>query len=101
MGRFAWENTLARPDAGEWTVIMGMEDGPASLDNQLYMYVGKKDRRHGASVLSRNGLDTGKLYTFVSDTPGHVERVDNFASGSITGHWVELPDQTSVDEVDP
>jgi Bacterial protein of unknown function (DUF839) len=85
MGRFAWENTLARPDAGEWTVVMGMEDGPASLDNQLYMYVGKKDKSKTASVLSRNGLDTGKLYTFVCDTPGH---------------WVELPDQTSVSETD-
>jgi secreted PhoX family phosphatase len=97
MGRFPWENTLARPDAGEWTVVMGMEDGPASLDNQLYMYVGKKDRRPGASALSRNGLDTGKLYTFVSDTPGQVSEL-TFTSGSITGHWVELPDQTHVDE---
>lgn len=97
MGRFAWENTLARPDAGEWTVVMGMEDGPASLNNQLYMYVGRKDRRPGASALSRNGLDTGKLYTFVSDTPGQVSEL-TFTSGSITGKWVELPDQTSVDE---
>jgi len=99
MGRYAWENTLARPDAGEWTVVMGMEDGPATLDNQLYMYVGKKDRRPGASVLSRNGLDTGKLYVFVSDTPGQTGE-DNFTSGSIIGHWVELPDQTSVSETE-
>ena len=97
MGRYAWENTLARPDAGEWTVIMGMEDGPASLVNQLYMYVGKKDRSNGASVLSRNGLDTGKLYTFVSNTPGQVSEL-TLTSGSITGTWVELPDQTNVDE---
>ena len=26
-GRFAWENALVRPDAGELTVVMGMEDG--------------------------------------------------------------------------
>lgn len=99
MGRFPWENTLARPDAGEWTVVMGMEDGPASLDNQLYMYVGKKNRGAGASVLSRNGLDTGKLYTFVCDTPGQTGE-NTFTSGSITGHWAELPDQTSVTETD-
>lgn len=99
MGRFAWENTLARPDAGEYTVVMGMEDGPATLDNQLYMYVGKKNRAKGASALSRNGLDTGKLYTFVCDTPGQTGE-DTFTSGSITGHWVELPDQTSVSETD-
>ena len=97
MGRYAWENTLARPDAGEWTVVMGMEDGPATLDNQLYMYVGKKNRSAGASALSRNGLDTGKLYTFVCDTPGQTGE-NTFTSGSISGHWVELPDQTSVSE---
>lgn len=99
MGRFSWENTLARPDAGEWTVVIGMEDGPATLDNQLYMYVGRKDRRAGASVLSRNGLDTGKLYVFISDTPGKTGE-DNFTSGSIVGHWEELPDQTNVSEAD-
>ncbi|MBC8126334.1 MAG: hypothetical protein H8M99_04200 [Gloeobacteraceae cyanobacterium ES-bin-144] len=95
-GRFAWENALVRPDAGELTVVMGMEDGPATLDNQLYMYVGKKNKSAGASVLSRNGLNTGKLYTFVSDTAGKTGE-DNFTSGSLTGHWEELPDQTSVD----
>ncbi len=99
MGRFPWENALVRPDAGEYTVVMGMEDGPATLDNQLYMYVGKKSRSKGASVLSRNGLDTGKLYTFVCDTPGQTGE-DTFTSGSITGHWVELPDQTHIDEAE-
>ncbi len=39
-GRFPWENALVRPDKGEWTVVMGMEDGPSTPDNQLYMYVG-------------------------------------------------------------
>jgi hypothetical protein len=96
-GRFAWENALVRPDAGEWTVVMGMEDGPNTLDNQLYMYVGKKNKSKGASVLSRNGLDTGKLYVFVSDTLGKTGE-NNFTSGSIVGHWEELPDQTSVDQ---
>ncbi len=96
-GRFAWENALVRPDAGELTVVMGMEDGPATLDNQLYMYVGKKSKSKGASVLSRNGLDTGKLYVFVSDTAGKTGE-DNFTSGSIVGHWEELPDQTSVSQ---
>jgi hypothetical protein len=99
MGRFPWENTLARPDAGEWTVVMCMEDGPATLDNQLYMYVGRKSRSKGASVLGRNGLDTGNLYVFVSDTPGQTGE-DTFTSGSIVGHWVELPDQTSRTELE-
>ncbi len=97
MGRFAWENTLVRPDDGEWTVAMCMEDGPTTPDNQLYLYVGKKNRSAGASVLSRNGLDTGKLYAFVSTTPGKTSEL-NFTTGSIAGKWVELPDQTSRGE---
>lgn len=98
MGRFPWENALVRPDDGEWTVVMGMEDGPTSPDNQLYLYVGKKSRNRNASVLSRNGLDTGKLYTFVSTTPGKTSEL-NFTTGSIAGKWVELPDQTLRSEV--
>jgi Bacterial protein of unknown function (DUF839) len=93
MGRYAWENNLVRPDAGEWTVVMGMEDGPNTPDNQLYMYVGKKSRVRGASVLSRNGLDTGKLYTFVADAGSPADETA-FTTGAITGRWVELPDQT-------
>ena len=99
MGRFAWENTLVRPDAGEWTVVMGMEDGPNTPDNQLYLYVGKKSRARNASVLSRNGLDTGKLYTFVANA-GSPNNETNFTSGSITGRWVELSDQTHVSAAD-
>jgi len=93
-GRFPWENALVRPDAGELTVVMGMEDGPNTPDNQLFMYVGKKSKAKGASVLARNGLDTGKLYTFVANAGSPINET-TFTSGSITGTWVELPDQTS------
>jgi hypothetical protein len=70
LGRFAWENTLIQPSHGARTVAMGMEDGPATLakaseNSQVYMYVGKKDRSHGATVLRRNGLDNGELYVLV------------------------------------
>src|SRR5918994_2412855 len=49
LGRFAWENTLVQQNTGQLTVIMGMEDGPASQDpaqsnSQLYLYVGVKNR---------------------------------------------------------
>lgn len=98
-GRFAWENALVRPDKGEWTVVMGMEDGPNTPDNQLYMYVGKKSKAPGASVLSRNGLDTGKLYTFVANAGSPINETA-FISGSITGQWVELSDQDSVSAAD-
>ena len=73
---------------------MGMEDGPSTPDNQLYMYVGKKNKAKGASVLSRNGLDGGKLYTFVAAAGSPTNEL-TFTNGSITGYWAELPDQDS------
>ena len=79
LGRFAWENTLVQPTQGNKTVIMGMEDGPAVLDpaqenSQVYLYVGKKDRSRGASVLRRNGLDNGELYVLVPEDLGAGQR---------------------------
>ena len=91
LGRYQKENTLVQPGRGTRTVVLPTEDGPATLDNQLYMYVGKKDRSKNASVLARNGLDNGKLYVFRSLDPArNSERT--FTSGSVTGEWVELPD---------
>lgn len=90
LGRFAWENALVRPAVGAQTVIMCMEDGPTTPDNQLYMYVGTKSKAAGASVLSRNGLDTGKLYAFVADAGSPLNEI-TFTSGSVTGSWVEIP----------
>jgi secreted PhoX family phosphatase len=97
-GRFPWENTLAQPRRRQTTVLMGMEDGPASTDNQLYMYVAEKDYRWNASPMERNGLVGGKMYTFVSDTPGVTTEEHFFAlatpsnpNPTITGHWVVIP----------
>jgi hypothetical protein len=90
LGRFSKENTLVQPNRGTQTVIFSLEDGPPTLDNQLYMYVGRKDRSAGASVLTRNGLDNGKLYLFRSLDPArNSERT--FTSGSVTGEWIEIP----------
>jgi hypothetical protein len=90
MGRFSKENTIVQPGTGNRTVIFPTEDGPATLDNQLYMYVGKKDRTKHASVLARNGLDKGKLYVFRSLDPArNSERT--VTSGSVAGEWVEIP----------
>jgi hypothetical protein len=89
LGRYAKENTVVQPGQGTRTVIFPTEDGPATLDNQLYMYVGKKDRSANATVLARNGLDNGKLYVFRSlDPANNSERT--FTSGSVTGEWVQI-----------
>jgi hypothetical protein len=89
LGRYSKENTVVQPTRGRRTVIIPTEDGPATLDNQLYMYVGTKDRSRTASALRRNGLDNGRLYVFRSLDPArNSERT--FTSGSVTGEWVEI-----------
>ena len=95
MGRFAKENTVVQPGHGTRTVAFPTEDGPPTLDSQLYMYVGKKDHSKGASALSRNGLDTGSLYVFRSfDSARNSERT--FRAGSVEGEWVEIPNAGSM-----
>jgi secreted PhoX family phosphatase len=98
-GRFPWENTLAQPKRGSATVLLGMEDGPASPDNQLYLYVGTKERTRGATPMRRNGLDNGKLYAFVSDTAG-IDTELTFTAGSIDGHFVEIPNAEALSDVE-
>ncbi len=102
LGRFAWENTLVQPDTGRRTVMMGLEDGPTALDpavenSQLYMYVGRKDRRAGASVLRRNGLDNGSLYVLVPANAVNAGEAQ-FATGTIDVAWREIPNAEDLDE---
>ena len=104
LGRFAWENTLVQRYTGKRTVIMGMEDGPASQDpaetnSQLYLYVGEKDYSPGATVLERNGLTGGTLYVFKSqDATRNSEAT--FQNGTIAGQWVAIPDAHAMSDVE-
>ena len=101
LGRYSKENTVVQPGHGKRTVIFSFEDGPATLDNQLYMYVGEKDRSARASVLERNGLVDGKVYVFRALDPAmNSERT--FTSGSVTGEWVEIPnaDELTAEELE-
>jgi secreted PhoX family phosphatase len=96
-GRFPWENALAQPRRRKLTVLMGMEDGPNTPDNQLYMWVGEKDFSRNASPMRKNGLLDGKLYVFVSTTTEVNTEPAFFAlgeGGTIQGEWVEI---TSAD----
>jgi Bacterial protein of unknown function (DUF839) len=102
LGRFPWENTVVQPTPGNRTVIMGMEDGPAALDrsvtnSQVYMYVGKKDRRNGAGVLRRNGLDNGELYVLVPADPDDASEAQ-FESGTIDVEWKLIPNAGALSD---
>ncbi len=103
LGHFAWENALVQRDTGRYTVIMSMEDGPASQDrsqvnSQLYMYVGEKDRSRGATVLERNGLVGGDLYVFRSKNLAQNSE-STFLNGSIDGEWVSLGNVSALNDV--
>jgi secreted PhoX family phosphatase len=83
-------------------VVMGMEDGPNALgadaeNSQVYMYVGKKDRRAGAGVLRRNGLDNGELYVLTPADPAKGSEAA-FSSGTIDVEWTLIPDAGALDE---
>ena len=103
LGHFAWENALVQSNTGKYTVIMSMEDGPASQDraqvnSQLYMYVGEKDHSRGATVLERNGLVGGSLYVFRSKDLARNSEA-SFLNGSIDGEWVSLGNVSALNDV--
>lgn len=104
LGRFPWENTLVQKGTGRLTVVMGMEDGPASqnpaeTNSQLYLYVGVKDDRRGATVLQRNGLTGGKLYVFRSKAPARNSEAA-FQSGKLDGEWVLVPNAHTMTDAE-
>ena len=64
LGRFSWENSVAHPNLGDRTVVIGQDDSAptASVPNngQVYVYAGDKSAT-GSSV-ARAGLAGGSLY---------------------------------------
>ncbi len=100
IGRFAWENTLVRPDAGKYTVLMGMEDGPNTTDNQLYMWVGVKDKK-ASEPLAKNGMarQSGKLYVLIPDDPTQISEAV-VTSGSFNAHWVAIDNAEALTDVE-
>jgi hypothetical protein len=89
LGHMARENTVVMPHTGDRTVIVSLEDEFEGANAQLWLYVGRKQA--GAdSVLARNGLVGGKVYTFVGSDEELVDE-STFTEGSITGEWVEIP----------
>ena len=101
MGHFAKENVVVLPGTGDKTVVMLLEDGPSSLDSQLYMYVGTKNPA-AADPIQRAGLVGGQLYFFRSTTAGKTDE-SNFhkADGAIAGEWVSVASVLNAGETVP
>jgi len=87
LGKFSWENSVTHPNAGDKTIVVGLDD---STPGQLYVYVG--DKRDAGNAIERAGLQGGKLYgvkvpgkafeTGVLDGDFSLEDVSDLALGS-------------------
>ena len=94
LGRFNKENSVVQPTQGTQTVIFPTEDGPATLDNQLYMYVGKRTGRPGPRSCRATGSTTARCMSSARSTRPATAR--SFTSGSVTGEWVPIPDAEAL-----
>ena len=74
LGRFQWENSLAHPNAGDRTIVIGNDD---SIPGQLYVYVG--DKRTTGNPAERAGLVGGALYGIRVTNGG-----SNYLNGPVT-----------------
>jgi hypothetical protein len=57
LGKFAWENSVASPNSGNKTVVVGLDD---TTPGEVYVYVGTKT--NSGSPVDRAGLTNGSLY---------------------------------------
>jgi hypothetical protein len=58
LGKFSWENSVAHPDTGVSTVVVGLDD---SGGGQLYFYVGTKTS--DSNPVEAAGLNNGNLFS--------------------------------------
>jgi hypothetical protein len=98
LGHFPRENAVVMRGTGRRTVILATEDGPRTLDSQLYMYVGIKDRT-SRDPLRRNGLDNGRLYVFASDDARDDEN-QLLQGDRVRGHWEEVENAAQLSDVE-
>ena len=62
LGKFSWENAVAKPGVGTKTVVVGLDD---SGGGQVYLYVG--DKKATGNDVERAGLTGGQLYGLTID----------------------------------
>ena len=87
MGRGAWEN-VAELNPGDTTHVAFLL-GDDTAESPLYLYVGQKGGAGDNDFLDNNGLKSGQLYVWGSDTGELDPRVFS-GTGTITGSWLAL-----------
>jgi hypothetical protein len=73
LGRMAFENVVAHPNAGDETIVIGLDD---TTPGEVYFYVGRKQRT--GNPVERAGLVGGKLYGITVTNGGA-----NYGSGAV------------------
>lgn len=74
LGKFSWENSVASPDSGAKTVVVGLDD---TNPGQVYVYVG--DKQATGNTIEKAGLSNGKLYGIAASGIGNTLTGDNEA----------------------
>lgn len=90
LGRFSWENSVAKPGYGVKTAVVGLDD---SGGGQVYVYIG--DKTDSGTEVEKAGLSNGTLYGLkISDVPaesdstggvGFSKRFTLVALGDVSG----------------
>ncbi len=77
LGKFSWENSVAHPNPGRETVVVGLDD---SGGGQVYVYVGTKTRSY--NPVAAAGLTDGVLYGIKVDGYPAEDPTTGIPSGS-------------------
>ena len=73
LGKFSWENSVAHPNAGDRTLVVGLDD---STPGQVYLYVG--DKQTQGTPVEKAGLQDGRLYGIkVDGFPDEIAAIAN------------------------
>jgi Alkaline phosphatase PhoX len=91
LGRFSWENSVAKPDAGVATVVAGLDD---STPGQVYFHIGTK--RAGGNDVEKAGLTGGTLYGLKIDTVATETNGTTVPAGGVRFSLVPLGDVTNL-----
>ncbi len=60
LGSMSYENVVANPQTGDATAVIEMDDGDATVGQQVYLYRGQKTT--SGNPVQKAGLTNGKLY---------------------------------------
>jgi hypothetical protein len=90
LGKFGWENSVANPESGPKTVVIGTNDGPGG---QVFVYVGRKT--NSGNPIDRAGLTNGTLYGVKVE--GYTDEIP--ATGIPSGSRFTLVDLGNVENL--